>query len=130
ILFTLTLAVAPANRAVVGALRRASQYVDRAAGVLLIIAGTYIVYYWTWFKVTDIASTTGDGPIRVVTDLSTSATLFISANQNTIVAIFFVMIAAALALVWIGRSSDAGHDEKEPPTESVTSQTETELPVP
>jgi len=129
ILFTLTLAVAAANQAVVGALRRASHYVDRAAGVLLIIAGTYIVYYWTWFKVTDVASTTGDGPIRVVTDLSTSATRFIAANQTSIVVVFFVMIAAALALVFSGRSRQTGHEQMEQPTESGPSQAETELPI-
>jgi cytochrome c-type biogenesis protein len=104
ILFTLTLAVAAANSAVVGALRRASRYVDRGAGILLIIAGTYIVYYWTWFKVTDVTSTTGDGPIRLVTELSSSATEFIAANQGAIIAIFMVIIVVALAVARTGRS--------------------------
>jgi len=110
ILFTLTLAVAAANHSVVGALRRASQYVDRAAGVLLIVAGTYIVYYWSWAQITGATTTTGSGPITFVTNASSRATEFIQTYQNLIVALFLVTILGAVIIALQDRSTDSKGD--------------------
>ncbi len=48
VLVAVTLGVALARRAFVQRMRQASQYVDRAAAVLLVVAGAYIAFYWAF----------------------------------------------------------------------------------
>jgi cytochrome c-type biogenesis protein len=125
ILLIVTLAVAAANHSVVKALRRASRVVDRAAAALLIVAGGYIIYYWSWFKATDLDTTTGDGPIRFVTDASSRATQFIQANQNSIVAIFVLLVGGAIGFVLYDRA--AALDAETDPDESADENSEPEI---
>jgi cytochrome c-type biogenesis protein len=125
ILLIVTLAVAAANHSVVKALRRASRVVDRAAATLLIIAGGYIIYYWSWFKATDLDTTTGDGPIRFVTDASSRATQFIQANQNSIVAIFVLLVGGAIGYVLYDRVATL--DTETTPGESADENSEPEI---
>ncbi len=46
VLMALTVSLAMARQSLLHTLRKAMQHVDRAAGVLLVIAGAYIVYFW------------------------------------------------------------------------------------
>ncbi len=48
VLVAVTLGVALARLAFVRRMRQASQYVDRAAAVLLVVAGAYIAFYWAF----------------------------------------------------------------------------------
>ena len=43
----LTVSLAMARQSLLHTLRKAMQHVDKAAGVLLVIAGAYIVYFWS-----------------------------------------------------------------------------------
>jgi cytochrome c-type biogenesis protein len=70
VLVVLTLAVALARDSLVRNLKRATRYTDRAGGVLLVLAGTYLVYYWIFNLSTRPGTTTGAGPARWVEDLS------------------------------------------------------------
>jgi cytochrome c-type biogenesis protein len=54
LLLVVTLALAVGKGAVVGWLRRSSQHVNRIAGGILVLAGSYIVVFW-------ISTLTGDG---------------------------------------------------------------------
>ena len=70
VLMALTVALALAKQSLVRSLRGAMRYIDRVAGALLIIAGGYLIYYWTFNIATDYSSATGSGPITFVEDLS------------------------------------------------------------
>lgn len=47
LLMVVTLAVALGEQAIVGRLRRAGRHINRVAGAILILAGAYIVFFWT-----------------------------------------------------------------------------------
>lgn len=47
VLIALTVSLAMARQSLLHTLRRAMRHVDRAAGILLVLAGAYIVYFWS-----------------------------------------------------------------------------------
>ncbi len=47
VLLAVTVAIALGRRTLVRWLRRSGRYVNRVAGVVLILAGAYIVWFWT-----------------------------------------------------------------------------------
>ena len=65
VLMALTVALALAKQSLVRSLRGAMRYIDRVAGVLLIVAGGYLIYYWTFNIATDYSSATGVGADHV-----------------------------------------------------------------
>jgi cytochrome c-type biogenesis protein len=60
LLTALTVSLALASGRLLRGLRGAMRHIDRIAAVLLIVAGTYLVYYW-WY---DVASDTGAQDVR------------------------------------------------------------------
>ena len=46
VILVLTVGIAAFMGAAVGSVRRAIPYVERVSALLLIIAGSYIIYYW------------------------------------------------------------------------------------
>lgn len=61
VLTALTVTLAAARGGLLRALRGALRYVDRAAAVVLILAGAYLVYYWVFDVSTDSGLRTGRG---------------------------------------------------------------------
>jgi hypothetical protein len=59
LLTTLTVTLALARGGLLRGLRSALRWIDSVAGVLLILAGLYLVYYW-WY---DLVSDTGAKPV-------------------------------------------------------------------
>ncbi len=74
VVVTVTIALAAAQHSVVTRLRSLTRHVNRASGALLVLAGSYIVYYWAFNLSTDPGDTTGAGPARLVERLSARAT--------------------------------------------------------
>lgn len=74
VLFMLTIGVAVAQHSLLSALRALGRHVNRASGVLLVVAGGYIVYYWVFNLTSDPGETSGAGPVRFVERLSAGAT--------------------------------------------------------
>ena len=70
VLTALTVALAFARQSVVQGLRRVMPYVDRAAAIMLIVAGAYLAYYWAYVKTTDYGTGAGSQPIERVTGWS------------------------------------------------------------
>jgi len=70
VVVTLTLALALAKDSLVGVLKSGMRHVERAAGILLIITGGYLVYYWTFNLSTTPGTRAGAGPARFVENLS------------------------------------------------------------
>jgi cytochrome c-type biogenesis protein len=67
-----TVCVAMAKHGLVARLRRVLPYVGRVAGVLLILAGAYTVWFGWWERAVRTDAEIGDGPISVVNDVSDS----------------------------------------------------------
>ena len=67
VLTALTVTLALARGGLLAGLRRALPYVDRVAGVFLVLAGLYLVYYWIFnLRFDATGSTTGGGLVATV----------------------------------------------------------------
>ncbi len=73
VLVALTLALALGRQSLVRGLRRAVRFVNRAAGAILVLAGGYIVWFWSTNLTTGPESLGESGPFRFVENLSQRA---------------------------------------------------------
>ncbi|MEX2548989.1 MAG: cytochrome c biogenesis protein CcdA [Nitriliruptoraceae bacterium] len=92
LLLLITLALAFGERALITRLRYASQYVNRVAGGILVLAGAYIVFFW----VTSLSSEDGSQPAAVqwVEQLSSRATNVVAGAPGLVALVAAVVIAA------------------------------------
>jgi cytochrome c-type biogenesis protein len=75
LLAAITVALAGARTAMVSRLRSAMPYVNRVAGVVIVLAGAYLAYYGWWERGVlsgDPLDRPPDGPVSFVTSLSSS----------------------------------------------------------
>lgn len=98
LLLVVTLALAVGKRAIVSWLRRSSQYVNRIAGAILILAGSYIVVFW-------VSTLAGDGTTQLaavtwVEQLSSTATNWVAARATLLGVLAGTLIAVAGAATW------------------------------
>lgn len=107
VLVTLTLALALAKHSLVRRLRAAMAHVNRAAGMLLVLAGIYIVYYWVFNLTTRPGTTTGSAPARFVERLSGKANTWITDAGAALPMALAAVLAVALAIALI-RTRRAG----------------------
>jgi cytochrome c biogenesis protein CcdA len=101
VLMALSVLSALLRQGLMRAVRPALRYVDRAAGVLLVIAGGYLAYYWSRLQFGD-TSTVADDPI-VSFGIRFTATIEHLANGNgsTLVSIAGAIVSVALATTLI-----------------------------
>jgi cytochrome c-type biogenesis protein len=100
VLLALTIALATARHTLIRHVAVVSRHLNRIAGALLVVAGGYIVYYWTFNLSTDPATTTGAGPARFVERLSARATAWIhEIGWQTAGLAAAAVVAVAVALV-------------------------------
>jgi cytochrome c biogenesis protein CcdA len=97
VLVALTVSLALAKSAFVGALRRALPYINRVSGVLVILAGLYIAYYsWFEIQVTQYGNLDANaGPVDVVTDWSDSINQWVNETGATQIGLVLALIVAA-----------------------------------
>ncbi|MGH9137988.1 MAG: cytochrome c biogenesis CcdA family protein [Acidimicrobiales bacterium] len=106
VLLAVTIALALAQHTLVRRLRAVGRHLNRIAGALLVVAGGYIVYYWTFNLATDPGETTGAGPARFVEGLSADATGFIhDLGWATVAVVLAAVIAASVVVVARSRVS-------------------------
>jgi len=99
-LLVLTITLAVASHSLVRPFRFLSRHINRIAGALLVVAGAYIVYYWTFSLSTEPGTTTGAGPARFVESLSAWATAWIDdVGWQTVGLLSAAVIAAAAVAV-------------------------------
>lgn len=95
VLVTLAVAIALARDGIVHRVRSLLQYVDRAAGMLLVLVGAYLVYYGIHSISSDDSTT---NPVGVINDWSSRATTWL---ENGGVKLGLTMAAVALlAAAW------------------------------
>jgi cytochrome c biogenesis protein CcdA len=91
----LTVALALAHQSIVRHLRRVLPYVNRIAGGLLVLTGTYIAWYGTF----EIRSASGDATVQRVTDWSAEVSNWLDSNHEALAVALLGIVVAALAFV-------------------------------
>ncbi|MGH2685269.1 MAG: cytochrome c biogenesis CcdA family protein [Actinomycetota bacterium] len=102
VLMVLTVGLALARHSLVTRLRQAMRYVQRAAGVLLIIAGAYVA----WYGITEIrldSGATGGGAVDFVTDLSAEISTWVQDTGATRIGVVLAVLVAAATAYSLGR---------------------------
>ena len=99
LLVFVTLSVALGKRTLLTRLRRASAYVGRASGAILVLAGSYLVVFWT-------TTLTGDGSsapaaVRWMEQLSSRATNAVAGAPGVVTAVALAALAGAGLLVLV-----------------------------
>jgi cytochrome c-type biogenesis protein len=97
VLMVLSVALAVARDSLVHHLRRALPYVDRVAGALLVIVGSYLVYYWVFNLARDPSETVGTSPISRVGTLTSDATRWLNEGGLELGALLAGIVVAAAA---------------------------------
>jgi len=99
----LAITLAFGQRSLLNSLRRAMPYVHRAAGVLLVVTGTYVAYYgWVEIRSGQGRGVPNDGAVTLVSGWSSQASTWIE-NQGG------ERIGAALALIVLTATAVALH---------------------
>lgn len=88
----LTITLALANTALLRVLRRGMAWVEQAAGVLLVLTGTYLCWYW-YSSLTD---GTGGAVVAKAEDWQARLSGFVQDHQSTIVTVGSIVIATAI----------------------------------
>ncbi|MEI7548249.1 MAG: cytochrome c biogenesis CcdA family protein [Actinomycetota bacterium] len=96
----LTVTLALANTALLKMLRKGMEWFEYVAGVFVLLTGMYLTYYW-YSGIRD--QTAGNGVISGATSWQESLSNFIRRNQNTVVVLASVVIAAAVGLAIVAR---------------------------
>lgn len=112
ILTALAVAAALSRNGVANGLRRLLPHFTRLSGALLVAAGAYVVYYWT----IELASPTGTSgaskPIRIGTEISTSAQAWLSGQAGKTLAATLAGVLAVLAVATLVRAVRRGALER------------------
>jgi cytochrome c biogenesis protein CcdA len=102
----LTVCVALAKQGIINRMRGFLPYVGRVAGVLLMIAGAYMVWYGWWEEQTLANNDVAEGPVGFVTDLSGSVTTWIDQMGAVRLGLLLAgLLAIPLVLAWGWRAS-------------------------
>lgn len=99
VLVAVTMAVAGAHAGLLARLRRVLPHVNRAAGVLTLLAGAYVAYYG-WYELRlDAGADPPAGPVAAVSDASGAVTRAVSAlGPGTVAALGAVCVLSLVLL--------------------------------
>jgi cytochrome c biogenesis protein CcdA len=108
VLTALTVALALARGGLLQALRHAMRYVDRVAGVFLVLAGVYLVYYWVFnLRFDATGSTAGGGIANVVTRWSEHAQVWLQDRGGWVLGTLLGVAVATVGLVSLAKRRTA-----------------------
>lgn len=100
----LTVTLALANTALLRALRRGMQWFEYAAGVMVLLTGLYLTYYWYQ----EIRESYDDDVVATAVGWQERLTNFILHHQVVVVSITSTVVVAAIALsLWLRRRQPA-----------------------
>jgi hypothetical protein len=110
VLTALTVALALARGGLLQALRNAMRYVDRVAGVFLVLAGLYLVYYWVFnLRFDATGSTSGGGVANVVDNWSAHAQIWLQDRGGWVMGIVLAGAVATVGVVSVARRRAGAH---------------------
>lgn len=113
-LLAVAVALALGKDALVTRVRAMARYTTRVAGGLLVVAGSYIVYYWATVLVPSEGTLDRDGLTTAVETLSSQLTSAIGARPLLSAAVLIGVIGVAVGYVWRHPQVDSA-DQATPP---------------
>jgi len=111
LLVGVTVAIGFGQQRLVGLLRRSARYINRIAGVILVTAGAYIVWFWSTSLTSGATALGENSAFRFVEDLSQRAFRLIGDHALVWGIGLATVIVAALLTVWLRNDDDAGSGE-------------------
>ncbi|MDJ0954120.1 MAG: cytochrome c biogenesis CcdA family protein [Acidimicrobiia bacterium] len=118
VLLAITVALAVGKTAIVGRFRTAMRHVNTVSGVILVLAGSYIVWFWGT-TLTSGATSLDNGVFRAVESLSQSALNGVSNNTATVGWTLAAVVTAAAVTLFVGRLR--GKSKSAEPVDDLTS---------
>jgi cytochrome c-type biogenesis protein len=104
VLTALTVTLALARGGLLAGLRRALPYIDRVAGVFLVLAGLYLVYYWIFnLRFDATGSTTGGGLVSTVEGWSFEMQTWLQDRGGWVLGLLLGATVAVTAAVTVAR---------------------------
>jgi cytochrome c-type biogenesis protein len=101
----LTVSLAVANTAVLGALRRGMTWFEYLAGAFVLLTGLYLSWYW--FNA--LSDRYDDGVITQAESWQARLSRFVTDHQTAIVTLAVIVVVGAVALSLSARTRRAGH---------------------
>jgi hypothetical protein len=109
VLVALTVALALGKSSIVGRFRSVMKHVNTISGVILIAAGSYIMWFWGTTLAAGATALDG-GAFRFVENLSQSALNFVNDNTGAVAIALAGVVIVAVAIVDRGRRQAASED--------------------
>ncbi|NND01160.1 MAG: cytochrome c biogenesis protein CcdA [Acidimicrobiia bacterium] len=117
VLLAVTVVLALGKHSLVTRLRGAGAYINRISGALLVVAGVWIVWFWTTSLTSGAAELSRSASFRFVEDLSQSIINFTADNKLTVGLALAVFVATAAAVAFRGRADVSAESVEETPLE-------------
>ncbi len=96
VLVFITLMMAVGRDSIVRRVRQSARYINTASGVILIVAGLFIVWYWATILMAGGAAAGQTGLVRFVDQISSAATDLIGSNVRTVSAILILVVGGTI----------------------------------
>ncbi len=109
-LLAVTIVLALGKRSIVNRLRASAAYINRVSGAILVLAGGFIVWFWST-EITSGATALGEsGAFRAIERLQSSILNFVADRTLLIGVVFATLILGAAAYAFAYRSPDSDDD--------------------
>ena len=92
----LTVALSLGRTSIVGWMRSSAKYINTGSGVILVLAGLFIVWYWASILSSGSVDAGSNGLVRWVDGLSASATQFVADHTRIVIATLIGAIGSAV----------------------------------
>jgi cytochrome c biogenesis protein CcdA len=113
-LLAVTIVLALGKQTLVGKLRSSARYINRIAGAVLVLAGTYIVWFWSTNLVSGAGALNDSGAFRFFEDLSQRATSLF--GENAVLWGLILGAGIAVAAGYAFHRSRGGDEDRQLPT--------------
>ena len=113
VLVALTVAWALGKSSIVARVRSVMRHVNRISGAILVLAGSYIVWFWGTTLASG-ASSLDSGAFRLIENLSQTALNFVDDHTGLVALTLLLLVAGAAVVVVRGRNYAARTEEETP----------------
>lgn len=112
VLLGITVVLALGKQSLVGRLRASARHISRISGVILVVAGVWIVWFWSTALASGAAALGTSGSFRFVENLSQTALNFIADHTMAVAVVFVAGVGAAVVYAWTTRGDEVVRSER------------------
>jgi cytochrome c-type biogenesis protein len=110
VLLSVTIVMALGKQSLVSKLRSSARHINRISGSILVVAGTFIVWFWTTEIASGASALGSSGVFQFVENLSQTALNMVADYAELVGGGFAALLAAAGYVVWRGRTPPVGEE--------------------